>query len=126
MATARAASRSLIPAALGVVVAAGLAATLGRRAAPGGERGPMIVAAVAAGAAGVIAVAGAVAAGRASLDAACEMYFVDDVAGGVGGSGGSVVPSPSTSGDTRGASFRRGPPASDRTGWAGVSSAVEQ
>jgi len=44
----------------------------------------MIVAAVAAGAAGVIAVAGAVAAGRASLDAACEMYFVDDVAGELG------------------------------------------
>ena len=54
----------------------------------------MIVAAVAAGAAGFIAVAGAVAAGRASLDAACEMYFVDDVAGGVGGSGGSGGPEP--------------------------------
>jgi hypothetical protein len=58
VATARAASRSLIPAALGVVVAAGVAATLGRQAAPGGERGPMIAAAVGPGALGVIVAAG--------------------------------------------------------------------
>jgi hypothetical protein len=63
VASARATSRPLIPGALSVALAAGLAATVALRASFGGERTLMIVVAVVAGAVGVIVVAGAVAAG---------------------------------------------------------------
>jgi hypothetical protein len=66
VASARAVSRALIPAALSVALAAALAATVALRAGLGGERTPLIVVAVAAGALGVLAVAGAVAAGRST------------------------------------------------------------
>ncbi len=66
MASARATSRSLIPAALAVSLGAALAATVALRASFDGERAPIIGLAAATGALSVIVLAGAVASDRSN------------------------------------------------------------
>jgi len=66
VASARATSRSLIPAALAVSLGAALAATVALRASFDGERAPIIGLAAATGALSVIVLAGAVASDRSN------------------------------------------------------------